>query len=152
MAIEEITLSVPGEESVSAENGSSNGGRSAPHRGDTAIDCDFVRGYREILRERDRFALSRRGRERRQHNFEIAFKSLVKNLAREATSTIPNRPAKLSARTRIYISLIELAGAVAEDHRQSMASARRVLLSAIGVGTIGVLGMAYTITANGWLT
>jgi hypothetical protein len=150
MAIEEITLSVPGVGRADAE-GTTLPGRRAAARSSTSPECDFVRSYRKLVRERDRFALGRRAHRRRQENFDAAFKSLVKNLAQEVTGGIPSRSAKLAARTRIYISIVGLAHAVASEHRRSRASARRLLRWATGIGAFGILGLAYTVLSNGWL-
>lgn len=150
MTIEEITLSVPGVGRADADRTASPDRRAANGRS-AGSDCDFVHSYQRLLKERDRFALGRRSHRRRQETFDVAFKSLVKNLAQEVTASIPNRSAKLAARTRIYISIVGLAHAVAKEHRRSRAAAARLFKWAIAICALGILGMAYTLFSNGWL-
>lgn len=144
MAIEEITLSVPATGGAVADPPDASQDRDAANA--------FVRSYRKLVRDRDRFAFGKRHRRRRQANFEVAFKSLVKNLAQEATAGISSRPARLAARTRIYISIIGLAYAASEDHRRATASARRAMKWAVAIGAVGVLAMVYNVVASGHLT
>lgn len=150
MTIEEITLSVPTEGRADVDRTASPERRAAA-RGSPGPERDFVHSYQRLLRERDRFALRRRTHRRRQENFDVAFKRLVKNLAQEVTRGIPSRSARLAARTRIYISIIGLAHAVAREHGRSRAAVRRMQVWAVAVCALGLLGIAYTLLANGWL-
>ncbi|MEJ2087906.1 MAG: hypothetical protein P8Y69_05425 [Gammaproteobacteria bacterium] len=144
MAIEEITLSVP--VTGRADVDTSDKGSS-----DRDAASSFVRSYRKLVRERDRFAIGRRVKERRQENFEVAFKSLVKHLAQEATGGIADRTARLAARTRIYISIVGLAYTLSEDQRRAVRAARRAMKWAVAIGAIGVIAMAYTMVSGSWL-
>ena len=148
MAIEEITLSVPMTGRAETESVDLPDSRSA----DRDAANSFLKSYRKLVRDRDRLVFGKRLKRRRQENFEVGFKSLVKKLAQEATAGITDRPARLAARTRIYISIVGLAYAASEDHRRARAAAGRTMKWGIAIGAIGILAMAYNIVASGWIS
>lgn len=136
MAVEEITLSVP----QAVPHGDRQAERSA---------CDMVNPddrmvgrYRRILRDRNRFSWTRRGRQKRRETFEVAYRSLVKQLAKELTESIGDRSARLDTRTRIYASLTGiLAITTAAQNRYQDQSSRLfgwgLVLAGVGMSALG---------------
>ena len=143
MPIEEITLSVP--ESL-PEAGS---GRSvAAETGAINTDDRVVGRYRRILADRYRFAWTHRGRRRRQTAFEVAYRGLVKQLAKEVTEPIADRTVKLDIRTRIYAALTGILAVATEDQRQRHNRSRRLFtwgLALSGVGLVSLGAAAYLV-------
>ncbi|MGD8417425.1 MAG: hypothetical protein PVH91_10230 [Pseudomonadales bacterium] len=133
MAIEEITLSVP---QVLPDSGIAY--QSEHERQATGPDLQVGRRYRQILRERDRFTWTRRGRARREEVFDVAYRSLVKQMAKDATEAIRDRSARLQSRTRIYATLTELLTISAEDQRRARYRARRTMTWGIGLAAFGL--------------
>lgn len=137
MAIEEITLSVP--------QAVPDADWQRPER--TAFDAvnpdDRVVGrYRRILRDRNRFSWTRRGRQKRRETFEVAYRTLVKQLAKELTESIGDRSARLDTRTRIYASVTGiLAVTTAEQQRCRRQSSKLfgwgLVLAGMGLTALG---------------
>ncbi|MGE0623538.1 MAG: hypothetical protein AB7I04_24205 [Pseudomonadales bacterium] len=136
MPIEEITLSVP--QSL-PDSGTEQRAASATAHSDDRM----VRRYRGLLRDSYRFAWTRRGRQKRQDTFEVAYRSLVKQLAQEITAPIEDRVIRLDARRSIYASLTGIIGAAASDQRRLRDRSRRLFgwglaLCSVGLGSLAV--------------
>jgi hypothetical protein len=99
MPVEEIVLSLPEE---ARERDVNDLSESQP----TGADGEqLIRHYHQLLKQRRRFAWTRRARRRREEVFDSACKSLAKQLARESTAEVASRVDRLHARTRIYAAV-----------------------------------------------
>jgi hypothetical protein len=105
MPVEEITLGLPN--SAPAEESSELPG---------LIGSGLIRQYRHIRSDRERFAWTRRQRERREAEFDVATRNIVKQLARKLTADITHRRTRVLVRAEIYASVNALLSA-ASDHR-----------------------------------
>ena len=152
--IEEIILSVPGAEPVL------EGRRSADRIDDvddvecavdTGSEDEIARSYSEMVQQRDRFGFTRKSRQRRQDTFETAYRSLVKQIATEATRGIRDRSSKLRARTQIYKSVMALVQSSARDQKTKAKRTRRLFRWSLAVAGTGVFGLATGLIAGGWL-
>jgi hypothetical protein len=133
MPVEEIVLSLPGTTQKSDTRPQANVNTSSGQ-------CDdLVRRYQELLGESLKFAWTKRAQARRAETFETARKSLVKELARESTALVPNRGARLEARTQIYTTVARLLSANAAAHRR-LDQQKRLLIRVASV--LGLLSIA----------
>ncbi len=136
MAIEEITLSVP-----QSHSGSDWGRQEETACEAVNPDDRTVSRYRRMLRDRNRFTWTQRGRRKRQEAFEVAYRSLIKQLAKELTESIADRSARLDTRTRIYASLTGILAVSTADQRRMRERASRLfgwglILAVVGLTTL----------------
>lgn len=133
MAIEEIILSVPQSlpTQVAAE--------------DMNPDDRVVRRYRGLLQDQYRFAWTQRGRRKRQEAFEVAYRSLAKQLASEVTGSIEDRAVKLDTRTRIYVSLTGMLAVASAEQRRLRDQTRRLFGWGLTLFGIGLGSLAATV-------
>lgn len=150
--IEEIILSVPGAKTVLKGRRSADRIDDIDSTVDTSSEDEIVRSYREMVQQRDRFGLTRKSRQRRQDTFEAAYKSLVKQIATEATRGIRDRSSKLRVRTQIYKSVMALVQSSARDQKTKAKRTRRLFRWSLAVAGTGVFGLATGLIADGWLT
>lgn len=150
--IEEIILSVPGAKTVLKGRRSADRIDDIDSTVDTGSEDEIVRSYREMVQQRDRFGLTRKSRQRRQDTFEAAYKSLVKQIATEATRGIRDRSSKLRVRTQIYKSVMALVQSSARDQKTKAKRTRRLFRWSLAVAGTGVFGLATGLIADGWLT
>jgi hypothetical protein len=140
MAMEEITLSVP---------------RAIPdgrwHR-QTVVSREpvnphdrVVGRYRRLLRERNRIAWTRHGRRKRHEAFEVAYRSLVKQLAKDVSDTVGDRAARLDIRTRIYGSLTGIVAVSTEDQGRLRDQAVRLFGWGVVLAGVGLTALAATV-------
>lgn len=146
--MEEITLAVPNTFSdspgASAPSGTGPGG--APGELER-----MARAFLAAARSRDRLALTERTRRRRQENFELQLKRLVKTVASETAGTVPDRRARADVRTRIYAAMTVVVRLAAQDQRRTARRARLVLRWAMASAGVGAAGTLFTLKSNGWL-
>ena len=149
--IEEIILSVPGAEPVLEGRRSADRIDDVDSAVDTGSEDEIVRSYREMVQQRDRFGLTRKSHQRRQDTFETAYRSLVRQIATEATRGIRDRSSKLRARTQIYKSVMALVQSSARDQKAEAKRTRRLFRWSLAVAGTGVFGLATGLIAGGWL-
>ena len=106
MPVEEIKLGLPGEPTS-----------DLPENKHDTVSGDLLRQYRQITSDRRRFAWTRRGRERREAEFDVASRNIVKRLARELTADIQARGTRTLVRAEIYGSVAALLSTASEDRR-----------------------------------
>ena len=151
MPVEEITLWAPGEAGHRDAENDAACTRVLSADSPPVIQGQLQRRYREITRERDRFALTDRGRRRRREAFDVTMKSLIKQAATEASQAIPDRPDRLDARIRIYAIMTELTSAVVRDHESVVRRGRKSTVWGACIGAAGLLAFVITLIVNGWI-
>lgn len=152
MAIEEITISAPGE--PDGPGGADQRSASNQAASDAMEPLDIRRLARNFLkaaRARDRLVFTQRGRKRRQERFNQALKSIVKDMATEASREVRSRSGRLEVRTRVYTTMMVLAKAVAEDQLRMIGRSRSSLRWGVGLIILGLGCIVFTLVANGWL-
>ncbi|TNF89134.1 MAG: hypothetical protein EP301_03620 [Gammaproteobacteria bacterium] len=131
MPVEEIVLSLP--ETAERSEPSRKSEVTPAGKGD-----ELVRSYQQLLSESLMFAWTARSRARRVEKFETARKSLVKQLAREATAAIPSRSARLEASTQVYRTVEQLLNTSAAAQRRLDHQKRRLIRLASLLGVVWV--------------
>jgi hypothetical protein len=106
MPVEEIKLGLPG-----------NTSRDEPSDQPERVRNDLIRQYRQISSARRRFAWTRRQRERREAEFNVASRNIVKRLARELTTDIQSRGTRVLVRAEIYATVTALLSTACHDQR-----------------------------------
>ena len=145
MPVEQITLSA-----VAAPDRWTNADVDLQESGSPEITV-LARSYLRAARARDRFAFTRNGRVRRRERFEQAAKTVVKSIATEASRGVVDRPARADARTRFYAGAMVLVRVVSIDQQKILARSRRRLRWSAVLAIVGLLGVWWTLVANGML-
>jgi len=138
--MEEITLSVP----RAIPDGRWHRQNVAPREPVNPHDR-VVGRYRRMLRERNRIAWTRHGRRRRHDAFEVAYRSLVKQLAKDVSDPIGDRAARLDIRTRIYGSLTGIVAATTADQGRLRDQAARLFAWGLVLAGVGLAALAATV-------
>lgn len=136
--MEEITLSTPTDKHP---NDDGEGGLTPEASLRLRLQSEFLRH----LKRRDRFTLTSRSR-RRQADFEVALKNLVKQAATDICHPIPDRQSRHQVRVRAYAGLMEMGILVTQDRDALVArlrTARRqcLILALTTAATITLLAV-----------
>ena len=146
--MEEITLSVPN--TFSETPAAPRQGATTPEATPDALQR-LASGFLAAARSRDRLAITERGRRRRQENFELEVKRLVKNVASETAAAVPNRRGRAEVRARVYRAMMVLMRLAAQDRARGVRRTRRVVRWALATAAVGMAGILFAVIANGWL-
>ena len=146
--MEEITLSVP----QSLPEWSRGNGERTPK---SDVNNEKVErlsrlagAYLNAVRVRDRFAFTNKGRMRNRERFNQSLKTVVRDVATDASFAVKDRSARLEIRTQIYGGLMQLVNAMARDQLDLIMRARRQFRWSLAVGAVGLLGITTTLVVN----
>jgi hypothetical protein len=137
MQIEDVDMSVP----------VGQPGRATPDDLEAEVSAT-VQALQErcitVVRQRSRWAFTRRSRVASQQQFTLELKGLIKKLASTACSDIRDRDAKATMRIRLYGDLSAVAQALC-DEMEAISRRRRLQQSwLLGILLVVALGTGYT--------
>lgn len=141
--MEEITLSAPEGEPWSSTRSTPLGEESVATP-ITELRDRLQQHFAELVKRRDRWALTSATRRQRRDEFDNQLKILSKAIASEIARPIGDRRCRMEVRTRVYAATTDLISAVAGDctltaRRTRSAARRRALLFGVALGTFALL-------------
>jgi hypothetical protein len=151
LAIEQITLSVPGvlpERPRASEDAVSDVAR----REKIARASEIEKAYLKAVQARDGYAFTDKTRKRNRERFHQALKALGRKVAADASRAVDDRSARLKIRTQIYADIMQLVSALSRDQLNIKMRARTRVQLSLAVGAAGLLGVVATLVLNDMLT
>lgn len=139
MGLEEVDMAVP---VLTASGGDARD--AAPENSQVSVLAA------DAIQARRRPALTRRGRERRERDYDNALKRIAKRLAAELASDVPERRLGERLRVRAYAEVVELASVLRDDCRREARRARQARMWSVGLGMAALAASGAAIYLAVW--